>query len=48
VEGVLSEDEHDALIPYVAQQPEAGTLILEVFESYAGRRKGRASGAVLG
>jgi hypothetical protein len=27
VKGVLSDDEHDALILYVAQQPEAGALI---------------------
>ncbi len=29
VKGVLSEDEHDALILYVAQYPEAGVLITE-------------------
>jgi len=27
VHGVLSEDEHDALILFVAQQPEAGVLM---------------------
>jgi hypothetical protein len=27
VQGVLSEDEHDALILFVAQQPEAGVLM---------------------
>jgi len=29
VKGVLSEDEHDALILYVAQHPEGGALIPE-------------------
>lgn len=29
VKGVLSEDEHEALILYVAQYPEAGALITE-------------------
>jgi hypothetical protein len=39
VKGVLSEDEHDALILYVAQYPAA-------FESCAGRRKERENGLV--
>jgi len=48
VKGVLSEDEHEALILYVAQYPEAGALITETgaFESCAGPRKGRESGLV--
>ena len=44
--GVLSEDEHDALILYVAQHPEAGALIPETggLRKHAGRRKGRENG----
>ena len=48
VKGVLSEDEHDALILYVAQYPETGALITETggLRKLRGCRKGGENGLV--
>jgi len=47
--GVLSEDEHDALILYVAQHPEAGALIPETGGlrklRWASKGKGKRGGS---
>ena len=49
VKGVLSEDEHDALIQYVAQYPKAGDLIPQTGGlrklRWAASGKGRRSGS---
>lgn len=49
VKGVLSEGEHDALIQYVAQYPEAGDLIPETGGlrklRWSARGKGRRGGS---
>jgi mRNA-degrading endonuclease RelE of RelBE toxin-antitoxin system len=49
VKGVLSEDEHDALILYVAQYPEAGDLITETGGlrklRWASKGKGKRAGS---
>ena len=49
VKGVLSEDEHDALILYVAQHPEAGALIPETGGlrklRWASKGKGKRGGS---
>ena len=49
VKGVLSEDEHDALILYVAQHPEAGVLIPETGGlrklRWASKGKGKRGGS---
>ena len=49
VKSVLSEDEHDALILYVAQYPEAGALITETGGlrklRWASKGKGKRAGS---
>ena len=49
MKGVLSEDEHDALILYVAQHPEAGALIPETGGlrklRWASKGKGKRGGS---
>ena len=49
VKGVLSEDEHEALILYVAQYPEAGALITETGGlrklRWASKGKGKRAGS---